>query len=102
MANKKMNLTDLQEVRMRWNDIPLEVVPKDKVELFKNRKQAVNMYIDGYTLKEIEEQTGIYASRIASLVKKCMRFDTTGNFYGYAALLPGIRVQCQMLLDLFY
>ncbi len=93
MANKKMNLTDLQEVRMRWNDIPLEVVPKDKVELFKNRKQAVNMYIDGYTLKEIEEQTGIYASRIASLVKKCMRFDTTGNFYGYAALLPGIRVE---------
>lgn len=91
MASKKMNLTDLQEVRKRWKDIPLEVVPKNKVNLFKNRKQAVNMYIDGYTLKEIEKQTGIYASRIASLVKKCMRFDDTGNFYGYAALLPGLR-----------
>lgn len=91
MANKKMNLTDLQEVRKRWKDIPLEVVPKDKVELFKNRKQAVNMYIDGFALKEIEEETGIYVSRIFPLVKRCMQFDADGNFYGYTALLPGLR-----------
>ena len=45
MANKKMNLTDLQEVRKRWKDIPPEVVPKDKVEVFKQRKQAVGCCI---------------------------------------------------------
>lgn len=87
-----MNLTDLQEVRKRWKDIPLEVVPKDKVEVFKQRKQAVDMYIDGFTLKEIEEETGIYASRIFPLVKRCMQFDADGNFYGYTALLPGIKI----------
>ena len=88
-----MNLTDLQEMRHQWKAIPLEVVPKDKVEVFKQRKQAVDMYIDGFTLKEIEEQTGIYASRISSLVKRCMQFDTDGNVYGYTALLPGIRIE---------
>lgn len=91
MANKKMNLTDLQEARKMWKDIPEEIVPEDKRNLFRQRKQAVDMYVDGETLKTIEAHTGIYPSRIASLVKKCMSYNIAGDFYGYAALIPGLK-----------
>lgn len=47
MACKKFNLKELQKIRESWQDIPVEAVPESKRKVFSDRKNAVNMYIDG-------------------------------------------------------
>lgn len=57
MACKKFNLTELQKIRESWQDIPVEAVPESKRKVFSDRKNAVNMYIDGVSVKEIHNAT---------------------------------------------
>lgn len=92
MASRKYNLTQLKASRAQWQDIPIETIPASKREAFKNRKSAVNMYIDGYSIADIHHDTGIQISHITEMLEKCLQYDNDGIQVGFSALIPNIRI----------
>ena len=87
MANKKHNLSELRKERLTWSyPLPgsLEVSMYGTYLL---KKQAVDMYIDGERLSQIQKTTGIYASRIGHLVDDCLQTEEDGSVAGYCGLL---------------
>ena len=92
MACKKFNLTELQKIRESWQDIPVEAVPESKRKVFSDRKNAVNMYIDGVSGKDIYTATGIRHTHISPMIERCFAINEKGEYYGYSALIPHIKM----------
>ena len=88
MACRKMDVNELQEIRREWPELPPEVVPEDKRTDYIRRRKAVDMYIEGRKISDIESATGEHCSNIIRLVRKCISKDKDGCYYGYSALLP--------------
>ena len=87
MANKSIDLYNLKEIRKSWKEYPIEVVPEDKRTTFLNRRNAVDMYIDGVPNPEIEKLTGIHRTKIYYWVLKCCSFNDEDEYIGYEALV---------------
>lgn len=92
MASKKYDLAALQADREEWVDIPVEMVPSTYREIYKQRKMAIDMYIDGYKTSEIEERTTIKHSNLPRLLERCLYENEHKTQYGYAGLIPGKRI----------
>ena len=88
MANRKFDRTELMDIRVIWPEPLAEAMSAERKALYEARKRAVDMYIDGETLEEINSKTGIDKSHIVKYVSKCCSRDGNGNFSGYAALCP--------------
>ena len=43
MASKKYNIYDLRIMRQQWHEVPVEVIPENSLDLYKKRKEAVDM-----------------------------------------------------------
>lgn len=85
---KKYSLSYLVCCRDEWYPLPDDVVPVKSREKYSARKKAVDMYIDGYEIKEIEKKTGIHHTKVIRLVEKCLEPDENGQYLGYYALIP--------------
>ena len=88
MANRKFDRTELMDIRVIWPEPLAGAMSAERKALYEARKRAVDMYIDGETLEEINSKTGIDKSHIVKYVSKCYSRDGNGNFTGYAALCP--------------
>ena len=73
MANKKYNIEELRQARSMWTEPLISTVPESKRSRYMLNKQAVDMYIDGESVKKITEMTGIPGSRMVSLIEKIGR-----------------------------
>lgn len=92
MASKKYDLVALRADREEWVDIPAEIVPSIYREIYKQRKMAIDMYIDGYKTSEIEERTTVKHSNLPRLLERCLQEDKNKNQYGYTGLIPRKRI----------
>lgn len=92
MATKKFDLIELRAIREEWTNIPLEAIPEQHRILYSARKNAVDMYIDGQKSFDITQCTGIDYTNIPRMIKKCLRTNCDGDYYGYQALIPQIKV----------
>ena len=88
MSKRVYDIKDIKEKQKDWEIIPLEVIPENYQKDFLNRKVAIDLYINGVTLKEIEKKTGIKKAIIFRLISKCTLCDADGKMYGYHALIP--------------
>ena len=93
MANKLYDLRELQLIRNAWPDIPDEAVPEPKRKIFLARKRAVNLYINGAKLSDIEKQTGVRRGNISRLLKRSLKKKEDGEYYGYEALIPNNKME---------
>ena len=93
MATKKFDLAELRAIREEWTDIPLEAIPEQHRSLYNARKNAVDMYIEGQKSSDITQRTGIDYTNISRLIKKCLRTNFDGDYYGYQALIPQIKTR---------
>ncbi len=93
MANKSLNLVEVRLARDNWDKILTTNMTDEEKTMFENKKKAVDMYIDGYSIKIISETTGVENSRIRRLVERCIKSDENGIMYGYNALLPYKKTQ---------
>ena len=92
MANRKISITVLQEYRNEWIEIPADVVPEKYRELYKKRKMALDMYIDGFKMSDIEERTTIKHGNIPKLLNRCLSINNENAYYGYLGLIPRMRI----------
>lgn len=88
---KKIDPSFLKACRDKWYEVPEEAVPEKKREQYRNRKKAVDMYIDGFKCQEITNETGIGRTHISEYVEKCLRISDDGEPLGYSALIPNVR-----------
>lgn len=93
MASKKYDLTALQAEREEWISIPEDVIADKYRDIYKRRKMAVDMYIDGYRISEIEERTAIKHSNLPRLLERCLREDENNVQYGYVGLIPRKKIE---------
>lgn len=87
----KLDLIELRQFRDNWKTVNVDVLPTHTKEIFLNRKEAVDLYIDGLALKDVSDNTGISSSEIIRFVRKCIVFDEHQEQIGYAALIPNKR-----------
>jgi len=85
---KKYDLDELALIRNTWPDTPVESVPESCRDVFRMRKMAVDLYIDGARMTEIEVITKIARQNILRLVERCCMQTKAGDYYGYTALIP--------------
>lgn len=88
----KINIFEIRQSRDSWNDVNVDAMSQDIKEKFVSRKKAVNLYLDGLSLAQITEQTGISGSEVIRLTKRCILTDKNGYQKGYAALIPNKQV----------
>ena len=71
-----------------------EALSQDQKAIYINRKTAVDLYIDGNNISDIERTTGIKRCKLSQLVTKCCTIDAaTHEPYGYTALIPYKRLK---------
>ncbi len=92
MANKKYDLATLRADREEWIDIPKEIIDSNYQDIYVRRKMAIDMYIDGCKMSEIEEKTAIKHSNLPRLLKRCLHEDENKVQYGYLGLIPCKRI----------
>ncbi|MDF2609191.1 MAG: transposase [Lachnospiraceae bacterium] len=94
MASKKYNLSELKINRLNWKKVLEDALSHENKEIFLNRKNAVDMYIDGVNVTTIEAETRIDKATINKLVAKCCKINPiTNEPYGYAALIPYFHIE---------
>ncbi len=91
MANKKHNLLELKEARKNWAEPVPGSIELSEYAKYLLRKQAVDMYIDGFGVAQIQQTTGIFATRLGQLVDRCMETGDGGSVLGYCGLLKHTR-----------
>lgn len=91
--SEELNLIILREMRDYWEPVKVEVLSDEDRDIYKKRKSAVDLYIDGYSLKLIEEKTGISSSETIRYVRRCIKESADGKVIGYAALLKNRTIQ---------
>lgn len=96
MASKKYDLAALQADREDWIDIPTEILPKQYQKVYEQRKMAVDMYIDGYKMSDIEERTTIRHSNLPKLLERCLCKDQNNIQYGYLGLIPQKKINMKL------
>lgn len=94
MSVKKLNTLELKLSRLEWKSVLEEGLDDEIKEIFLQRKRAVDLYIDGVKLNDINEITSISPPYILKLVKKCLAQDPiTHEVFGYTGLIPYKRLK---------
>jgi len=76
-----------------WRRVNPACIEKVNLERFSQRKQAVELYIEGVQPREIKLRTTIKASELHRLLNRFLSVDEDGQFYGELALQPGFHVK---------
>ncbi|RSK49681.1 hypothetical protein [Bacillus canaveralius] len=91
MPNTKKEISVSRE---NWLQVNVQSLSDPKKEVFINRKQAIDSYLDGdKTLEQITLETGIKKADIYRLLKRCQQVDKKGQIFGYRALIPFYRTK---------
>jgi hypothetical protein len=83
------NLPQIKEERKYWKTVEISCLSEEQQNKYLNRKKAVDMYIDGFSNKQIMFATNLKGKGEAKrLLQKCLTADEFGSYKGYSALIP--------------
>lgn len=86
---KAIDIAHLKTERAYWKTVELSCLADSQRLLFLNRKKAVDMYIDGYTIKQIIKETNLKGyGEARRLLLRCLSTDEYGRYKGYTGLIP--------------
>lgn len=88
MRYKKYDRYELMAARETWSEPVTEYMAEDRQKMYRARRKAVDMYIDGENLDKISSMTGIDMSHVVKFVDRCLELDENGVFRGYTSLCP--------------
>lgn len=88
-TNRAETLADCPPIKT-WPTVFDDLINIDHREKFKKKCKAVEMYIEGYPLAEIQYTTGVTSNLISGLVNKCKKIASDGRILGFRGLVPFI------------
>ena len=75
-----------------WPAFDVAALPRKLQQTFRARRQAIELYVGGEPLREIEARTGVDRSQIYRRLDHCLAPHEDGRLYGWRALVPYARV----------
>lgn len=85
---KRRDFISMIPDRDTWPTVNVSDLPPDRLELFNQRYKAINMYIDGEPIRDIEKSTDVPYKMLRQLLNKCIEPGHDGKIKGYPALIP--------------
>jgi putative transposase len=76
-----------------WPLVFVEGLSKDDQDIYNRRKEGIDLYFRGVSLKKIKKLTKIDSKDIYRLVDRCLELDKSGQIWGYRALIPRKRLE---------
>lgn len=76
-----------------WPRPPDVVVPQNKREGYKRNCTAIEMYVNGVPVEEIQQVTGIPHNCFAKMLRRCLTVNEFGEIFGFNALIPDKRTK---------
>jgi putative transposase len=70
-----------------WPTVLIECLKPEEKKFFLQRKQAVEMYLNDYSLEEIKKETGLNRRDVHRYIKRCLSYDNSGVIWGYRGLV---------------
>lgn len=74
-----------------WPTVDFQAVSTEKRKALVARCKAIDLYVAGTALRDIEAQTGISSRQLYWLLDRCLKEAEDGRIYGYRALLKSYR-----------
>jgi len=74
-----------------WSTVDFQAVSPEKRKVLVARCEAIDLYVAGTALRDIEAQTGVSSRQLYWLLDRCMKEAEDGRIYGYRALLKSYR-----------
>ncbi|WP_296561790.1 hypothetical protein [uncultured Acetobacterium sp.] len=95
MANVFWNnkIAKFYEESKTWRTVSTYNMSDSDKQIYESRKKAVDLYLNGESMKNIEKMTGINHSHIKEFVDRCASLDTSGQPVGYIGLIKGHRLK---------
>ena len=78
---------------MPWEEVSVQALEPKAAEIYRHRKQALEMYMDGRTIESIKHVTNIDGSYLKKMITRCLLLAPDRSVYGYRALLPHIAIK---------
>lgn len=69
------------------------MIPHEKRESYMRNCKAIEMYVKGEPVKDIERITGINRTQFSIMLHRCLTMDELGQIYGFNALIPEKRTK---------
>jgi len=86
--------TDLQTIDLAtWPSVDVSALPKDQRIIFDKRYQAIQLYVSGEGLRQIEQATGISSRQVYSLLDRCLTVDGDSRIAGLRGLIKHRRLE---------
>lgn len=79
---KRRDFVSMIPDRDTWPTVNVSELPSDRLELFNQRYQAINMYIDGEPIRDIEDSTDVSYKMLQQLLNKCIEPGRDGRIKG--------------------
>lgn len=73
-----------------WPTVADSMLDDRSRERFKNRSAAVQMYLEGYPVRDIAKATGINRGQLAKYADRCLETAHDGRIMGFRALIPNL------------
>ena len=95
---------DFQEIDISlWPIVDTQALSASNRQSFESRRQAVEFYVAGKTLRDIERLTGINSSQLYGLLERCLTSADDGRVFGFRGLLKHRRMgACQSASKTFH
>lgn len=79
---------DLQNIDTSiWPIVDMNALPAATQQTFAARHRAIELYVGGETVRDIEKQTGINSSQLYGLLDRCLKQAEDGQIFGFRGLL---------------
>ncbi|MFP3677274.1 hypothetical protein SB725_09125 [Pseudomonas sp. SIMBA_041] len=89
----RSQIIDLIQATMPWEEVSVQSLEPNSAYIYRHRKQALEMYMDGSTIESIKHATNIDGSYLKKMIKRCLLLAPDRSVYGYRALLPHIAIK---------
>jgi hypothetical protein len=77
----------LIKLSLPWEEVDSDLLSPDEKAVFKHRKDALDMYLDGCLLSDIKFATTVGGNYLRKIIKRCLTLAPDGRPFGYSALL---------------
>ena len=102
MNKQKYDFEELNRIRSEWNPDAVNeaLMDEDERRFFLKRKKAVDLYCDGFKIKDICKETGMHQGAIYVCLERALTINPeTQTYYGYAGLTYYARVHDSVRTD---
>jgi transposase InsO family protein len=87
------NIAKLLEESKKWSIVSTYNMSESDKTIYESRKKAVDMYLNGESLKIIEKMSGIKYTHVKEFVDRCASLDSSGQPVGYIGLIKGYQLK---------